>query len=74
MFKVDGNSDDILASTSLQRRQKLSLYNTIDDAVDLIRKSQNVLILTGAGISKPSSVLRMLILTQGTSRCIMWYT
>lgn len=35
----------------LQRRQKLSCYNSIDDAVDLIHKSQNILILTGAGIS-----------------------
>ncbi|KAF9647422.1 SIR2-domain-containing protein [Thelephora ganbajun] len=35
----------------LQRRQKLSQYNSIDDAADLIQKSRNILILTGAGIS-----------------------
>ncbi len=27
------------------------MYNTIDDAVDLIRKANHILILTGAGIS-----------------------
>ena len=36
----------------LQKREKLPMYNTIDDAVDLIRKSRNIMILTGAGISK----------------------
>lgn len=35
----------------LQRRQKLSIYNSVDDAVDLIHKSRKILILTGAGIS-----------------------
>lgn len=38
----------------LQSREKLPMYNTIDDAVDLIRKSRNIMILTGAGISKLS--------------------
>ncbi|KFH45897.1 NAD-dependent protein deacetylase-like protein [Hapsidospora chrysogenum ATCC 11550] len=35
----------------LSRRAKLSRYNTVDDAVDLIRRSSNIIILTGAGIS-----------------------
>ncbi|KAF9564294.1 SIR2-domain-containing protein [Agrocybe pediades] len=35
----------------LRKRDKLPQYNTIQDAVDLIRKSQRILILTGAGIS-----------------------
>ena len=48
-------SDDDCTPISLQRRQKISHYNGIDDAVDLIRKSRNILILTGAGISKPIS-------------------
>lgn len=33
------------------RRLKLDKYNTIDDAVDLLRKSKNIIVLTGAGIS-----------------------
>ena len=32
-------------------RDKLPQYNTIEDAVQLIRNSQRVVILTGAGIS-----------------------
>ena len=28
------------------------MYNTLDDAVELIKKSRNIMILTGAGISK----------------------
>ncbi|KAF9054612.1 DHS-like NAD/FAD-binding domain-containing protein [Panaeolus papilionaceus] len=35
----------------LRKRDKLPQYNTIDDAVSLIQKSQRILILTGAGIS-----------------------
>ena len=46
------------APISLQKRQKISYYNSIDDAVDLIQKSRNILILTGAGISKSISATR----------------
>ncbi|KAL8777501.1 MAG: hypothetical protein Q9194_002509 [Teloschistes cf. exilis] len=35
----------------LRKRMKLPQYNTIDDAVDLLRKSKNIIVLTGAGIS-----------------------
>ncbi|CAD0082834.1 unnamed protein product [Aureobasidium vineae] len=35
----------------LTRRQKLTEYNTIDDAVSLLQKSKNILVITGAGIS-----------------------
>ena len=35
----------------VQQRQPLEQYQTLDDAVELIRKSKNILILTGAGIS-----------------------
>ncbi|ESK87387.1 histone deacetylase [Moniliophthora roreri MCA 2997] len=35
----------------LRLRERLPQYSTIDHAVDLIRKSQRIIILTGAGIS-----------------------
>ncbi|KAI5264098.1 SIR2-domain-containing protein [Aureobasidium subglaciale] len=35
----------------LRRRQKLTEYNTIDDAVSLIQKSNKIMVITGAGIS-----------------------
>ncbi|KAL8693010.1 MAG: hypothetical protein Q9218_002067 [Villophora microphyllina] len=35
----------------LRKRNKLPQYNTIDDVVDLLRKSKNIIVLTGAGIS-----------------------
>ncbi|KAI1004511.1 NAD-dependent protein deacetylase hst1 [Podosphaera aphanis] len=38
-------------SRELAKRIKLSQYNTVDDAVTLIKKSQNIIVLTGAGIS-----------------------
>lgn len=35
----------------LRAREKLDGYNTVDDAVDLIRKSKKIMVLTGAGVS-----------------------
>jgi NAD-dependent histone deacetylase SIR2 len=35
----------------LSKRAKLTRYNTVDDAVQLIEKSKNIILLTGAGIS-----------------------
>ena len=35
----------------LSKREKLLQYNTIDDAVTLLKSSRNIIILTGAGIS-----------------------
>lgn len=32
------------------RRTKLREYNTIDDAVELLKKSQNAIVVTGAGV------------------------
>ena len=43
------NFSDYIAS--LRQRDKLPQYNTIENAIELIRKSQRILILTGAGIS-----------------------
>ncbi|KAL8874395.1 MAG: hypothetical protein Q9174_000240, partial [Haloplaca sp. 1 TL-2023] len=34
-----------------KRRIKLPQYNTIDDAVELLKKSKNIVVVTGAGIS-----------------------
>ncbi|KAJ7115942.1 DHS-like NAD/FAD-binding domain-containing protein [Mycena epipterygia] len=41
----------VAMSRELQLRDKLPEYNTVDDAVRLIRDSRRILILTGAGIS-----------------------
>lgn len=35
----------------LRRREKLKQYNTVDDAVDLIKKSKRIMVLGGAGLS-----------------------
>ena len=34
----------------LQKRVKLPQYNTIDDAVSLLKSSKNIIVLTGAGV------------------------
>ena len=41
----------VAIARELRIREKLEQHNTIDDAVNLIRSSQRILILTGAGIS-----------------------
>lgn len=38
-------------SRELSKRLKLPQYNTIEDAVDLLKKSKNIILLTGAGVS-----------------------
>ncbi|KAI0129479.1 DHS-like NAD/FAD-binding domain-containing protein [Xylariales sp. AK1849] len=38
-------------SRELSKRAKLMDYNTVDDAVTLLQKSKNIVVLTGAGIS-----------------------
>jgi NAD-dependent histone deacetylase SIR2 len=35
----------------LSKRTKLLQYNTMDDAVELLRKSKNIIVITGAGVS-----------------------
>ncbi|KAJ5362232.1 hypothetical protein N7541_003076 [Penicillium brevicompactum] len=55
---LDGAPDEayhsllaIAISREFSRRPKLPQYNTIDDAVRLLRESRNIIVLTGAGIS-----------------------
>ncbi|KAI2633011.1 SIR2-domain-containing protein [Hypomontagnella submonticulosa] len=55
---LEGLSDDayfglltLAMSRELAKRAKLVKYNTIDDAVQLLKKSRNIVVLTGAGIS-----------------------
>lgn len=41
----------IALSREFSRRPKLPEYNTVDDAVRLLRESKNIIVLTGAGVS-----------------------
>lgn len=38
-------------SRQLRRREKLAAYNTVEDALDLLRRSKRIMVLGGAGIS-----------------------
>lgn len=40
----------------LSKRTKLLQYNTIDDAVELLNQSKNIIVLTGAGVSTFTSL------------------
>lgn len=40
----------VAISREFSRRPKLPQYNTIDDAVKLLRESKNIIVLTGAGV------------------------
>ena len=55
---LDGAPDEdyysllsLAMTRELSKRAKLTRYNTVDDAVDLIQRSSNIILLTGAGIS-----------------------
>ncbi|KAK0709580.1 DHS-like NAD/FAD-binding domain-containing protein [Lasiosphaeria miniovina] len=55
---LEGAEDDayfsllsLALSRELSKRAKLSKYNSVDDAVNLIKRSRNIIVLTGAGIS-----------------------
>ncbi|KAI0178604.1 SIR2-domain-containing protein [Hypoxylon sp. FL1284] len=55
---LEGLSDEnyfglltLALSRELVKRSKLAKYNTVDDAVYLLKKSRNIVVLTGAGIS-----------------------
>ncbi|KAI9636209.1 DHS-like NAD/FAD-binding domain-containing protein [Dioszegia hungarica] len=41
----------IVLSRLLRRRTKLPAYNSVDDAVSLLRHAKNIIVLSGAGIS-----------------------
>lgn len=45
----------IAISREYSKRQKLSEYNTIEDAVNLLRNSKNIIVITGAGVSSLNS-------------------
>jgi len=55
---MDGSCDEdfyqllsLAISRELSKRLKLPQYNSIDDAVELLKKCNNIILLTGAGIS-----------------------
>lgn len=56
-FFLEGEPDeayysllDLAICRELSKRAKLPQYNTIDDAVALVKKSRNIIVLTGAGV------------------------
>lgn len=55
---LEGAADDsyygllsLAMTRELSKRAKLTKYNTIDDAVHLLKEAKNIIVLTGAGIS-----------------------
>lgn len=57
---LDGAPDDsyypllsLCMSRELRKREKLRQYNSVDDAVSLLKKSRNIIVLTGAGVINP---------------------
>lgn len=55
---LEGQDDDAYFSLlsyaftrELKKRAKLTRYNTVDDAVALLKEKKNIIVLTGAGIS-----------------------
>ncbi|KAJ4192627.1 Hypothetical protein NCS54_00296200 [Fusarium falciforme] len=55
---LEGEPDDayfsllsLAITRELSKRAKLTRYNTVEDAVELINKSSNIVLITGAGIS-----------------------
>ena len=56
-FFLEGEPDeayysllDLAICRELSKRAKLPQYNTIDDAVALVKKARNIIVLTGAGV------------------------
>lgn len=58
----------IAISREFSRRHKLPQYNTIDDAVKLLRESKKIIVLTGAGVgssfSRGSRCCRCMLMRQ----------
>ena len=50
----------LVISREFAKRQKLDEYNSIEDAVELLQKSKNVIVITGAGVSGKNATLRLL--------------
>lgn len=58
---LDGEPDEsyhpllgICISRELSKREKIPHYNSVDDAVSLLKKSKKIIVLTGAGVSHPT--------------------
>lgn len=54
---LDGAPDEsyypllgICINRELRKREKIPHYNSVDDAVSLLKKSKNIIVLTGAGV------------------------
>lgn len=65
-FFLDGEPDeayysllDLAICRELSKRAKLPQHNTIDDAVSLLKKSRNIIVLTGAGVSVLWQIFRL---------------
>lgn len=63
-FFLEGEPDeayysllDLALCRELSKRAKLPQHNTIDDAVALLKKSRNIIVLTGAGVRIPWHIL-----------------
>lgn len=56
-YRIPPDADDmmlwrfVVSMIDPPRRKKLSQFNTIKDAIDLIKKSEKIIVLSGAGIS-----------------------
>lgn len=58
---LDGEPDEsyhpllgICINRELRKREKIPHYNSVDDAVSLLKKSKKIIVLTGAGVIHPT--------------------
>ena len=65
-FFLEGESDEAYYSLldlgicrELSKRAKLLQHNSVEDAVTLLKKSRNIVVLTGAGVRLKSKVNRL---------------
>lgn len=65
-FFLEGEPDeayysllDLALCRELSKRAKLPQHNTIDDAVALLKKSRNIIVLTGAGVRILWHIMRL---------------